>query len=574
MYDDWLNQDLPEYLLNDLKDIKQNEKEITERFYQALSFGTGGMRGIIGAGTNRMNIYTIRHVAEGLARYIIVNGEEAKNRGVILAYDTRHFSLEFACETARVLGAHGIRSYVYKLPRPTPQLSFTVRELNAYAGVMITASHNPKQYNGFKVYGEDGAQLTPQFANEIVAKMYEVTDLFSIKVKDIQELESNGRFIWLPSDFDEVYMERLLSLKSFPDESYDLKLVYTSLHGAGLEPIKTGFERFGFNNVTIVKDQSVPDGDFPLAPNPNPETSEAFEKAINIGKEVEAKILLATDPDADRLGMAVWNGVSYELLTGNQIGALLIDYLLTSKKEQGTLPENGIIIKTIVTSELGAKIAKHHKIETENTLTGFKYIAEKIAQYESSKSFEYLFGYEESYGYLIEPFARDKDAVQVALKIAEVAAIYEKKGNTLLDRLEELHQQFGYHKELLLSETFEGKDGQEKMMSLLESIRENSPNDFLGIPVIRIEDYLLGKATLSSGLKKDITLPKENVMKFILEDETWITIRPSGTEPKCKFYIGVVGKNKGRISDKLEKMRNAILQMISEKNNNLFTNGV
>lgn len=559
LYEEWIKQDLPDYLANDLAAIANIEGEITERFYQSLSFGTGGMRGILGAGTNRMNIYTIRHVAEGLARYIIANGNEAKKRGVALAYDTRHFSFEFACETARVLGAHGIQSYVYKESRPTPQLSFTVRELNAYAGAMITASHNPKQYNGFKVYGEDGAQLTPQFANEIVAHMQDVDDLFAIEVAELTDLEAQGLFAWLADDFDKAYMKQLLTLKSNPSATYDMKLVYTPLHGAGIVPVEEGLRQFGFTEVSIEEEQAVPDGNFPTAPYPNPEEAAAFSKAIELGEKVGANLLLATDPDADRLGVAVWNGSTYELLTGNQLGALLIDYLLATKQTQKTLPDNGIVVKTIVTSEFGEKIASHYNVETENTLTGFKYIAEKIAQYEESSSHTYLFGYEESYGYLIDPFARDKDAVQVALKVAEMAATYAENGLTLLDRLEELYKQFGYHQELLLSETFEGKDGQEKMIALLEGVRANVPTEFAGISVIRTEDYLIGRAILADGTEETLTLPKENVIKFILADDTWITVRPSGTEPKCKFYIGVVDSEKNVAVEKLQQMKEAVL---------------
>ncbi|WP_368652889.1 phospho-sugar mutase [Ornithinibacillus sp. 4-3] len=559
LYEEWIKQDLPNHLANDLAAIANIEGEITERFYQSLSFGTGGMRGILGAGTNRMNIYTIRHVAEGLARYIIANGNEAKKRGVALAYDTRHFSFEFACETARVLGAHGIQSYVYKESRPTPQLSFTVRELNAYAGAMITASHNPKQYNGFKVYGEDGAQLTPQFANEIVAHMQDVSDLFAIEVAELTDLEAQGLFTWLADDLDKAYMKQLLTLKSDPSASYDMKLVYTPLHGAGIVPVEEGLRQFGFTEVSIVEEQAVPDGDFPTAPYPNPEEAAAFSKAIELGEKVGANLLLATDPDADRLGVAVWNGSTYELLTGNQLGALLIDYLLATKQAQKTLPDNGIVVKTIVTSEFGEKIASHYNVETENTLTGFKYIAEKIAQYEESSSHTYLFGYEESYGYLIDPFARDKDAVQVALKVAEMAATYAEDGRTLLDRLEELYEQFGYHQEALLSETFEGKDGQEKMIVLLEGVRANVPTEFGDISVIRTEDYLIGRAILADGTEEALTLPKENVIKFILADGTWITVRPSGTEPKCKFYIGVVDSERDVAIEKLKQMKEAVL---------------
>lgn len=436
LYNGWLEQSLPSYLAEELALIASDEQAVEDRFYQYVSFGTGGMRGVLGAGTNRINVYTIRRVAEGLARYIESNGEAAKKRGVVIAFDTRHFSYEFACETASVLGAHGIRSYVYKEARPTPQLSFTVRKLNAYAGVVITASHNPKQYNGFKVYGEDGAQLTPQFAEAIIGYMNGIEDIFAIQVKDLPFLEQQGLVTWLAGDLDDAYLSSLLSLKENQDIALDMKLVYTPLHGAGLVPVSEGLRAFGFQQVHIVEQQAVQDGDFPTVSYPNPEESKAFELAMKLGAQVGADLLLATDPDADRLGVAVKNGESYELLTGNQLGALLLHYLLSTKQQLGVLPSNGVMLKTIVTSELGTQIAEKFGVTTVNTLTGFKYIAEKIAEYEQSGDYSYVFGYEESYGYLIETFVRDKDAVQVALKVAEMAASYAKKGQTLLDGLQ------------------------------------------------------------------------------------------------------------------------------------------
>lgn len=557
LYNGWLEQSLPSYLAEELALIASDEQAVEDRFYQYVSFGTGGMRGVLGAGTNRINVYTIRRVAEGLARYIESNGEAAKKRGVVIAFDTRHFSYEFACETASVLGAHGIRSYVYKEARPTPQLSFTVRKLNAYAGVVITASHNPKQYNGFKVYGEDGAQLTPQFAEAIIGYMNGIEDIFAIQVKDLSFLEQQELVTWLAGDLDDAYLSSLLSLKENQDIALDMKLVYTPLHGAGLVPVSEGLRAFGFQQVHIVEQQAVQDGDFPTVSYPNPEESKAFELAMKLGVQVGADLLLATDPDADRLGVAVRNGDSYELLTGNQLGALLLHYLLSTKQQLGALPSNGVMLKTIVTSELGTQIAEKFGVTTVNTLTGFKYIAEKIAEYEQSGDYSYVFGYEESYGYLIETFVRDKDAVQVALKVAEMSAFYAKKGQTLLDGLQSLYEQFGTYQEALVSQVFEGKNGQEEMKAILNNLRQNAPTSIGGIAVKRFEDYLTSISTLADGTTENITLPKENVLKYVLEDNSWVAIRPSGTEPKCKFYFGVVGQTAEEAKDKLKRLQAA-----------------
>lgn len=552
LFHQWQEVTLPSYLAEELESIVGNADAIEDRFYQYVSFGTGGMRGVLGAGTNRMNLFTIRRVAEGVARYISSNGEAAKQRGVVIAYDTRHFSYEFACETARVLGAHGIHSCLYREARPTPQLSFTVRELNAYAGVVITASHNPKQYNGFKVYGEDGAQLTPVYANEIVQHMATIEDLFAIEVAELVQLEQQDIFTWLASEWDDAYLTNLLTLKDNDEIALDMKLVYTSLHGAGLVPVREGLRAFGFEYVYIVEQQAMQDGAFPTVSYPNPEEPAAFTLAMELGQAVGADLLLATDPDADRLGVAVKSGEGYELLTGNQLGALLLHYLLSTKQVNGTLPDNGVLLKTIVTSELGAAIAKRFGVTTVNTLTGFKYIAEKIAEYERSGAYTYLFGYEESYGYLIETFARDKDAVQVALKVAEMAAYYAKNGQTLLDGLQDLYRQYGYYREALVSQVFEGKNGQEEMKAILDNLRKEVPQAIAGIAVARYEDYLTGIATLADGTVADIVLPKENVLKFVLADGSWVAVRPSGTEPKCKFYFGVVGETAEAAREKLE----------------------
>lgn len=557
LYQQWKNEDLPNYLKEELEQIAENFAAIEDRFYQYLSFGTGGMRGILGAGTNRMNIYTIRRVAEGLACYIDSQGESAKRRGVVIAYDTRHYSYEFALETACVLGAHGISSYLYKEPRPTPQLSFTVRELHAFAGVVITASHNPKQYNGFKVYGEDGAQLVPSAAKTIVDHMEKIEDIFAIEVASEDKLEKQGLLNWILEEYDEKYLANLLTLKNRQDLALGLSIVYTPLHGTGFVPVTKGLEAFGFTNIHVVESQATQDGSFPTVAYPNPEEPAAFKLATELGERVGADLLLATDPDADRLGVAVWNGEKYELLTGNQLGALLLQYLLETKREQGTLPEKGAMVKTIVTSEMGTAIAKKYNVKTFDTLTGFKYIAEKIAEFEKTGEYTFIFGYEESYGYLIKPFARDKDAVQVAIQVAEMAAHYATKGKKLSQVLEELYGEFGYYREALVSKVFEGKDGQEKMKAILDGLRKDLPKEVDGVPVVRVEDYWKSFAYLVDGTTEPLTLPKENVLKFVLADDSWVTIRPSGTEPKCKFYFGVVKESREAAEETLESLVSA-----------------
>lgn len=558
LYLQWKNEELPAYLKEELEQIEGDAGAIEDRFYQYLSFGTAGMRGKLGAGTNRMNIYTVRRAAEGLACYIDSQGEAAKKRGVVIAYDTRHFSYEFAVETARVLGAHRISSYLYKKPRPTPQLSFTVRELNAFAGVVITASHNPKEYNGFKVYGEDGAQLVPRAAEAIVHYMEQIESLFAIEVADLNQLEAQGLLHWILEEYDEKYLVNLLALKETDDLACDLNIVYTPLHGTGLVPVANALKAFGLKNVHVVEAQAVQDGSFPTVAYPNPEDPAAFQLAMELGKKTGADLLLATDPDADRLGVAVWNGENYELLTGNQIGALLLHFVLEMKKAQGTLPANGVMVKTIVTAEMGAAIAQQYGVRTINTLTGFKYIAEKIAEFEKNGEYTFLFGYEESYGYLIKPFVRDKDAVQAAVKVAEMAAYYAAKGKTLSDVLEELYSEFGYYREALVSKVFEGKDGQEQMKAILDGLRNELPKELAGVPVVRVEDYLKGAAFVSDGTTEALALPKENVLKFVLADGSWVAIRPSGTEPKCKYYFGVVKESREEAEAFLERLKQEI----------------
>ncbi|AWE06408.1 phosphoglucomutase [Lysinibacillus sp. 2017] len=537
--EDWLQYSNYKEELADITDIK----DLEDRFHQLLPFGTGGMRGKLGAGTNRINTHTIRLVAEGLARQIASQGELAKLRGVVIAYDTRHFSQQFAYETAGVLAAHGIQSYVFTESRPTPELSFAVRYLAAYAGVVITASHNPKEYNGFKVYGEDGAQLTPQFADEIVGHMNDVESIFAIESLAKEQLLESGLCVEILEKLDDAYAQALNRLQTEQTLTKDLAIVYTPLHGSGLVPIVRGLKDFGFTKVQVVAVQAIQDGAFPTVTYPNPEEADAFKLAIELGQSVNAELLLATDPDADRLGVAVLENEQYQLLTGNQLGALLLHYLLETKN----FPTNAAMIKTIVTSEFGTAIANKYGIATVNTLTGFKYIAEKIAEWEQTGEHSFIFGYEESYGYLAGDFVRDKDAVQIALLTAEMAAFEKMRGKSLINRLNELYDEFGWYKEALVSFTFDGVEGQQQIAAIMTQFRQQPPTHFANCQVTKMEDYLAGNVN---------GLPKADVLKFYLADDSWICVRPSGTEPKCKIYIGV----KKESLDDSERMIEALKQ--------------
>ena len=529
--------------------VQRLNKLVNVRFHQVLPFGTGGMRGKLGAGTNRINTHTIRLVAEGLARQITSQGELAKTRGVVIAYDTRHFSQQFAYETAGVLAAHGIQSYVFTESRPTPELSFAVRYLAAYAGVVITASHNPKEYNGFKVYGEDGAQLTPQFADEIVAHMNEVDSIFDIEALSKEQLLASGLCVEILEKLDDAYAQALKQLQSEQTLIKDLAIVYTPLHGAGLVPTVRGLHDLGFSNVHVVEPQAIQDGDFPTVAYPNPEEADAFKMAKELGRSVNAELLMATDPDADRLGVAVLEKGEYKLLTGNQLGALLLNYLLETKN----VPANAAMIKTIVTSEFGTAIANKYGISTINTLTGFKYIAEKIAEWEHTKAHHFVFGYEESYGYLARDFVRDKDAVQIALLTAEMAVYEKMQGHTLADKLNALYEELGYYKEALVSLTFEGVEGQREIAGIMSTFRNTPPTMLANIAVTRIEDYL----------EDDVNgLPKADVLKFYLADDSWICVRPSGTEPKCKLYIGVKKESMAESEGLMETLKQDLQKII------------
>lgn len=546
-YNRWMNhEDLDLALKEQLLSIK-DEVILKEYFHHYLQFGTAGIRGKLGPGINRLNIYMIRKVAEGLAQYILEHGEEAKVRGVVIAYDNRRKSQEFAFEVAKTLGYHGIQSYVFESLRTTPELSFAVRFLHTKAGVMITASHNPPEYNGLKVYGEDGGQVTSEVGDRIVAKVNEVEDELSVKVAQQEDLEKSGLLQIIGETVDRAYFSQLKSVTINETIAQkfgkDLKIVYTPFHGTGLVPVTTALKEAGFSNVTVVEEQAKPDENFTNAPTPNPEEHAAFELAIYYGKKVGADLLIGTDPDADRMGVAVpAEDGSYKVLTGNQIGAILLDYLLKEKSKQKKLPKNGAMLKSIVTSELGTAIASDYGVTTENVLTGFKYIAEKIDEYHKSGEFEFLFGYEESYGYLIKDFVRDKDAVQACLLMAEVAAFYKAKGMTLQDALISLFEKYGYYLETIKSIRLEGIEGAKKINDILRNLKNDPFTEIGGEKVVIYEDYEAGiRSDLITKDEERIPLPKSKVLKWILENGSWICARPSGTEPLIKFYFGVKG---------------------------------
>lgn len=565
----WLSYaELDAELKEQLENMKQDEKKIEDSFYKNLEFGTGGMRGELGAGTNRLNVYTVRKATQGLAKFIEKLGEEAKKRGVVVAYDSRHKSPEFAMEVAATLGAHGITTYVFESLRPTPVLSFAVRHLHTVSGIVLTASHNPPEYNGYKVYGEDGGQLPPKEADELISYVNAVEDELTVEVADVEQLKADGLLHIIGQEVDDAYAAELnnviINKEMVQKVGKDLKIVFTPLHGTSNISVRRGLEEVGFTDVTVVKEQELPDPNFSTVKSPNPEEHAAFEYAIRDGEKVGADVLIATDPDADRLGVAVRNhDGEFQVLTGNQTGALMLDYLLSQKKENGTLPENGVVLKTIVTSEIGRTIAKAYGLDTFDTLTGFKFIGEKIKQYEESGQYEFQFGYEESYGYLIRPFCRDKDAVQSVLFACEVAAYYKSQGKTLYDGLLEVFEKYGFFREDLVSLTLKGKDGAEQIQEMMATFRENPPKEVAGLTVVAVEDYKASIVTsLQDGHKEEIHLPKSNVLKYQLEDGSWFCLRPSGTEPKIKFYFGVQDNSLQNSEQKLLTIKEDIMNRL------------
>ena len=548
---------LEDYLKTQLENFSEKEKE--EAFYAPLEFGTAGMRGIVGPGINRMNIYTVRQATEGLARLIETYGEEAKKRGVAIAHDSRHFSPEFALESAKVLVKHGIKAYVFEDLRPTPELSYAVRHLHTFAGIMITASHNPAAYNGYKVYGEDGGQMPPKDADALTEFVRQVENPLAVDVVTKEELEQSALFEWIGEAVDAAYLEEIKSVSVNPallSNTKDLSVVYTPLHGTGLMLTKRALDQAGFTGLQIVSEQAVPDGDFTTVKSPNPEEAGAFEYAIRLGEETKADVLLATDPDADRMGAAVRQpDGTYQVITGNQIAAILLDYLLFAHQKAGTLPTNAAAVKSIVSSELPTVIAEHYGAKMVNVLTGFKFIAEQIKNYEETNAHTFMFGFEESYGYLVQPFVRDKDAIQAVLLLTEVAAHFKSEGKTLYDGLQALYEKYGYFLEKTISVTVQGLEGPAKIKALLDGLRKEVPSNFGGIKVAVAQDFAVNQQVDSQGVTSEIGLPTSNVLKYILEDGSWIAVRPSGTEPKIKFYMGVKAATQEEAQEKLVKFQ-------------------
>ncbi|WHZ31084.1 phospho-sugar mutase [Desemzia incerta] len=560
--------DLDPTLKEELTALKEDKSTLEDAFYAPLEFGTAGMRGVIGVGINRMNQYTIRQATKGLALFMEQNGEEAMKRGVAIAYDSRHQSPEFALEAAKTLGVHGIPSYVFESLRPTPELSFAVRHLKTFTGIMITASHNPPEYNGYKVYGEDGGQMPPKDADALTSFVRSIENSLSIEVLSKEELKEKGLLTIIGEDVDKVYLDHVKEVtvdsEMIERIGSDMKLVYTPLHGTGKMLGERALANAGFTGITLVPEQSIADPEFPTVKSPNPEEPGAFEYAIKLGKEIDADVLVATDPDADRLGIAVKTAAGdYEVLTGNQIASLMLHYLLTAQKNNGTLPENGAVLKSIVSSELPTVIAESFGVKMVDVLTGFKFIAEKIEQYETDNSQTFLFGFEESYGYLVKSFVRDKDAIQALVLIAEVAAYYKEKELTLYDGLQELYATYGNFNEKTISVKMAGIEGSEKIKALMKRFRDQAPTEFNDIKVTEVEDFKTSTKTLADGTIEAIEMPAADVLKYTMEDGSWIAIRPSGTEPKIKFYIGAKAETNVEAAAKVagfEKVINALVE--------------
>lgn len=563
-YKFWLKDSyFDEKTKEELLAIAEDKNEIEERFYRDLEFGTGGLRGIIGAGTNRMNIYTVRKATQGLANYILK--EKTQEKGVAIAFDSRNMSHEFAQEAALCLAANGIRAYIFPSLRPTPELSFALRKLGCTAGIVVTASHNPPEYNGYKVYWEDGAQITAPRDRQIIEEVQAVTDFDMVKTMSCENAVRAGLYEVISSEMDDCYMEELKKLVVRPEvihrQAKNLKIVYTPLHGTGSIPVRRILRELGFEQVYVVKEQELPDGDFPTVSYPNPEDKKAFALALKLAEEVEADVVLATDPDADRLGIYAKDtrdGV-YKSFTGNMSGMIILEYLLSQKKELGLLPDNGAIVTTIVSGKMSAEIAKRYKMKRIETLTGFKYIGEQIKFFEQNHSYDFQFGYEESYGCLVGTHARDKDAIVAVMALCEAAAYYKEKGISLCEQMENLYETYGFFKENLCTVTLKGQDGAKKIASIMERIRKEVPQTIGGKRVTQFRDYQ--KEILMDYVKeeqKTTGLPKSNVLYFELEDGTWCCIRPSGTEPKIKFYIGIQGENELQAQKRIEEMTEAV----------------
>ncbi|HEP1253584.1 TPA: phospho-sugar mutase [Streptococcus pyogenes] len=558
----WLDfEQLPDYLRQELLSMDEKTKE--DAFYTNLEFGTAGMRGYIGAGTNRINIYVVRQATEGLAKLIETKGEEAKKRGVAIAYDSRHFSPEFAFESAQVLAQHGIKSYVFEALRPTPELSFAVRHLNAYAGIMVTASHNPAPFNGYKVYGQDGGQLPPADADALTDFIRAIENPFAVELADLDESKSSGLIQVVGEDVDMEYLREVKDVNINQDLinnfGKDMKIVYTPLHGTGEMLTRRALAQAGFESVVVVESQAKADPDFSTVKSPNPESQAAFALAEELGREVDADVLVATDPDADRLGVEIRQpDGSYKNLSGNQIGAIIAKYILEAHKTAGTLPENAALAKSIVSTELVTKIAESYGATMFNVLTGFKFIAEKIQEFEEKHNHTYMFGFEESFGYLIKPFVRDKDAIQAVLLVAEIAAYYRSRGLTLADGIDEIYKEYGYFAEKTISVTLSGVDGAAEIKKIMNKFRENSPKQFNNTDIVLLEDFQKQTATKNDGTISNLTTPPSNVLKYTLADDSWIAVRPSGTEPKIKFYIATIGDTLDIAQEKIANIETEI----------------
>ncbi len=561
-YQTWLDfADLPDYLREEL--VAMDEKTKEDAFYTNLEFGTAGMRGYIGAGTNRINVFVVRQATEGLAKLVESKGEEAKKRGVAIAYDSRHFSPEFAFESAQVLAAHGIKSYVFESLRPTPELSFAVRHYNAIAGIMVTASHNPKEFNGYKVYGEDGGQMPPADAAALTDYIRAIENPFTVELADLEASKENGLITVLGEETDVKYLEELKDLSINPEliaeYGKDMKIVYTPLHGTGEMLARRALAQAGFESVQVVEAQATPDPNFSTVASPNPESQAAFALAEELGREVDADVLLATDPDADRVGVEVRQADgSYWNLSGNQIGAIIAKYILEANKQAGTLPANAALAKSIVSTELVTKIAESYGATMFNVLTGFKFIAEKIQEFEEKHNYTYMFGFEESFGYLIKPFVRDKDAIQAVLIVAEIAAYYRSRGMTLADGIDEIFKEYGYFAEKTISVTLSGKDGAEQIKAIMAKFRDNSPEQFNATDIAVFEDFALQTKTDKDGNVEKLTTPPSDVLKYTLADDSWFAVRPSGTEPKIKFYIATVGETLAEAEEKIANIEKEI----------------
>ena len=566
VYEQWLaNPYFDDATKEELKNIAEEENEIKERFYMDLEFGTAGLRGIIGAGTNRMNIYVVRRATQGLANYIAKVGKQSQ--GVAIAYDSRHMSPEFAQEAALCLAANGIKAYIFESLRPTPELSFAVRHLGCVAGINITASHNPPEYNGYKVYWEDGAQITPPHDTGIMGEVKAISDWNTVKTMDKAQAEKAGLYEVIGQKIDDAYMEELKKQVIHQDaieaEGKNLKIVYTPLHGTGNIPARRILKELGFENVYVVKEQELPDGAFPTVSYPNPEAAEAFELGLKLAKEVDADLVLATDPDADRLGVRVKdkNG-EYHDLTGNMSGCLLANYEIGQRRAvNGSLPEDGALIKTIVTSNLADAIAKGYGVDLIEVLTGFKFIGQQILGFENSGKGTYLFGFEESYGCLIGTYARDKDAIVATMALCEAAAYYKTQGKTLWDAMIEMYDQYGYYKDDIKSITLKGIEGLQKIQEIMDTLRKNPPAEFAGHKVVSARDYKKDTITdLATGEVKPTGLPNSNVLYYELSDGAWCCVRPSGTEPKIKFYFGVKGDSLESSKEQLQELEDALMK--------------